>query len=101
MVEVPETILFGAAIGIFIPLFIFLIKMIMETANTKNKMDLLQTNIQDMKDTLKRLANIGTDIKIFRLTIKNIEKDIMDLFSKKSRNTNHKLDTDDDNGSNI
>ena len=92
MVEIPETLLFGAAIGIFIPLFIFLIKMVMEQANTKNKLSAIDAHITDTKEWLKRLTDLETDLKILRITLKNIENNIMDLFGKKNRNTSSRLD---------
>ena len=96
MVEIPETILFGAAIGIFIPLFIFLIKMIMETANTKTRLDKLDKDVEEVKEKFNLLTELQSDIKVIKNTILRIEKDIVELFRRGRRDAVSRGSTHDE-----
>lgn len=69
MVEIPEAILLGSAVGIFIPLFVYLTKMIMEMANIKNKIVSIEGHMQEAKEMYQKVIVIESELKVIKADI--------------------------------
>lgn len=60
-------------------------KMLMETANTKTRLDKLDKDVEEVKEKFSIITEIQSDIKIIKITIIRIEKDIVELFRRGRR----------------
>lgn len=95
MVEIPETYLLFFIGAVFIPLFGFLIKMIMEQSANKAKMDVFSKHIEETKDHPTNLAAVRADITYIKERINSMNQDIKHLFRRQDRNRDME---DEDNG---
>lgn len=75
-ISIDENVLIFVAAGIFIPLFVFFIKLIIEIGVIKGKIDSLNANQIDTKKSIDAIAEIQSDIRILRIRVDNLERDI-------------------------
>lgn len=75
-IQIDETILFGAAIAIFIPLFVFFVKLIIEIGNIKGKLEAMCNNIEEHKKALDNTNQMHTDLRLINLRLDNIESEL-------------------------
>lgn len=86
MVDIPESYLITFLGVVFVPLFIFLMKMIIEQGNTKTKMDSMMTHIEESKDLFNKVFGHETEIKLIKQKLIHIENEIRQLFSRNRSN---------------
>lgn len=82
MVEIPESYLLTFLGVIFVPLFIFLIKMIIEQGNTKLKVDRMIDHIEESKTLIEHVHGHETEIKLIRQRLNQIEDELKHLFRR-------------------
>lgn len=82
MVDIPESYLLTFLGVIFVPLFIFLMKMIIEQGNTKTKIDSMMTHIDESKDLFSKVFGHETEIKLIKQKLIHLENEIRQLFSR-------------------
>lgn len=80
-IEINENVLLTIAGVIFVPIFVFLIKMIMEVANIRTKLDSFQAHIDATKDFIKHFTNVDYEIRWLKERLNDIEDDLKYLFS--------------------
>lgn len=88
MVEIPESYLLTFLGVIFVPLFIFLMKMIMEQGNTRTKVENIIRHIEETKDLVKQVYEHTTEIKLIRQRLDQIEAEVKDLCRLDRKNIN-------------
>ena len=76
MVFIDENILLGSAVAIFIPLFVFLVKLIIEVGNIKGKIEAMCDNIEEHKKSVSDMNTVKTDLKLINMRLDNIENEI-------------------------
>lgn len=76
MVFIDENILLGSAVAIFIPLFVFLVKLIIEVGNIKGKIDAMCLNIEDHKRSVSDMNTVKTDLRLIDMRLNNIEQEL-------------------------
>lgn len=64
---------------IFIPLFIFLIKMIITVGKIETRLDSLCQKITDVKSQTGDVVEMQSDIRILKLRTDNMEEEVHDL----------------------
>lgn len=69
MVEIDESILLTVAGMVFVPVFIFAIKMIMEVGNLKTRTDSTETYIKEAKEMYQRVIVAESEIKSMKQDI--------------------------------
>lgn len=97
MVEIPETALLTLSGLIFIPLFIYLIKNVMEQGNIRSKLERYEQHLDDTKDFFSKFTNIDAEISFIKQRLHNLESDFKDLFRRKTRD-NHGHNNNDKGG---
>ena len=75
-VSIDENILLGCAVAIFIPLFVFLVKLIIEVGNVKGRIETMCTNIEDYKKTVGDMNSVKTDLRLIDMRLTSIENEI-------------------------
>lgn len=98
MVEIPETYLIALGGMVFIPLFIFLMKMIMEQSNTRSKLDLLDRHLEETKDYPSNMTSFRADVAYIKDRLTRIEEDIKHLFRRQERGNHMKQGEGDSTG---
>lgn len=76
VVSIDENILLGAAVAVFIPLFVFLIKLIIEVGNIKGKIDAMCMNIEEHKRSVSDMNSIKTELKLIDMRLDNIDQEL-------------------------
>lgn len=89
MVEIPETALLTLSGLIFIPLFIYLIKNVMEQGNIKSKIEKYEKHLEDTRDFWSKFTNIDAEIGFIKQRLHNLEADLKDLFRRRTREDHH------------
>ncbi|MGE5661483.1 MAG: hypothetical protein ACM3X1_04475 [Ignavibacteriales bacterium] len=84
--EINENVLLTIAGVIFVPIFVFLIKMIMEVANIRTKLDAFQAHIDETKAYIKKILDFDYEIRLIKTRLAEIEDDLKYLFSERSNN---------------
>lgn len=74
-VSIDENILLGAGVAVFIPIFVFFIKLIIEIGNIKGRIETMCNNIEEHKKSLTDVNSIKTDLKLIDLRLDNIEEE--------------------------
>jgi ABC-type multidrug transport system fused ATPase/permease subunit len=82
MVEIPESYLIVFFGAVFIPLFIFLMKMIMEQGNTKSRIEILGTSLEESKELFNKVFENTTDIKLIKQRIGQMENEMKHVLRK-------------------
>lgn len=85
-IEINENVLLTIAGVIFVPIFVFLIKMIMEVANIRTKLDAFQAHIDETKVYIKKILDFDYEIRLIKTRLAEIEDDLKYLFSEHSNN---------------
>ena len=75
-ISIDENILLFIAGVIFIPVFIFFIKMIMEVGNIKNKVDGIDGFIKEFKVIIDKYRQDSTDLKILESRLSHVEDEM-------------------------
>ena len=82
MVEISESYLLFAAGAVFIPLFGFLIKMIIEQASNKNKIVEFEKHLDDAKEITKKVSDMDWQIKVLEQKLQELDQDLKEFFRK-------------------
>ena len=72
-ITIDENILLGAAAVIFVPLFVFFIKLIIEMGAIKGRLEAMCGNIQEHKKAVDEMIKVQSDINLIKLRLDNIE----------------------------
>lgn len=75
-VPIDESLLLGFMGMIFIPLFIFLIKMIITVGKIESRLDNLCQRFIEMKGERDNIVELQSDIRILKLRLDGMEEDI-------------------------
>lgn len=75
-IPLDENVLIFAAAGIFIPLFIFFIKLIIEIGVVKGKIDNLSIQSVDTKKAIDAIIECQSDIRILKIRMDNLEREV-------------------------
>lgn len=73
-IPIDENILIAAAGLIFVPLFIFFIKLIIEIGNMKIEQKSVQAQLSDQSKSLQLLNDVISEIKMVKLRLDNMER---------------------------
>lgn len=76
VVPIDENILLGAAVAIFIPLFVFLVKLIIEVGNIKGKIETMCDNITKHEKSVSDMIAVKTDLRLIEMRLNNIENEM-------------------------
>lgn len=79
VVELNENVLLGLAGLVFVPVFIFCVKMIIEVGNLNAKTDVIKSDIKDLKDKIISLEALERDNPVQTLRIETLQKEIEEL----------------------
>lgn len=74
-ITLDENVLIFVAGGVFIPLFVFLIKLIIEVGTIKGKIDTLTSSHVDTKRAIDAIVECQSDIRILKIRVDNLERD--------------------------
>ena len=80
-IEINENVLLTIAGVIFVPIFVFLIKMIMEVANIRTKLDTFDSHIDESKSAIKKIADFGYELRAIKTALADIDGDLKYLFN--------------------
>lgn len=80
-IEINENVLLTIAGVIFVPIFVFLIKMIMEVANIRTKLDIFDAHIEETRSNIKKVSDFGYEIRAIKTSLSDIDDDLKYLFS--------------------
>lgn len=75
-VSIDENILLGSAVAIFIPLFVFLVKLIIEVGNIKGRIETMCNNIEEHKKNVSDINSMKSDIRLIDMRLDNIENEL-------------------------
>lgn len=73
-IQIDENILLAAAGLIFVPLFIFFIKLIIQMSAIQGKIDNINDTIKEHKESINELNNVLYEIRMVKLRIDNVEQ---------------------------
>jgi hypothetical protein len=79
VVELNENVLLGLAGLVFVPVFIFCVKMIIEVGNLNAKTDTIKSDLKDLKDKMSVLEALERDNPVQTLRIETLQKEIEEL----------------------
>ncbi len=86
-IEINENVLLTIAGVVFVPIFVFLIKMIMEVANIRSKLDTFEAHIDESKTSLKKIADFNYEMRAIKGTLADIDDDLKYLFNSVYQDT--------------
>lgn len=92
MAEIPDAYLVLFFTGIFIPLFIFLMKMIIEQGKNSARLDKYDEHLQETK-------GITTMVALVKQRLEDLERDVKELFRKFNDGGRERRDRDRKYGS--
>lgn len=72
-ISIDENILMGAAAVIFVPLFVFFIKLIMQMATIQSQIQAMNASINEHKQAVTEFNRMLSDMRIIKLRLDNIE----------------------------
>lgn len=75
-ISLDENILLFIAGAVFIPVFIFFVKMIIELGSIKTKIDTLYSQIKGSEASVSKVVEQASDIRILKLRVDNVERDV-------------------------
>lgn len=87
MVEIPEAYIIFFLGVIFVPLFVFLVKMIIEAGKNATRLDLYDAHIEDTK-------KLPTTIELIKQRLEDLENDVKELFRRVGYRRNDYFDHD-------
>src|SRR5688572_2694043 len=80
-IEIDESLLLGLAALIFVPVFLFCIKMIMKVGTIESKLDNVHQHISSSQKDSVELNAAKTELRLLEARVKGIEKDVDYLLS--------------------
>jgi len=92
-ISIDENLLLGIAALVFIPVFLFCIKMIMKVGTLESKIDNVTNHLVGTEKANRELTEAKTDIKLIELRVKGLEKDVDYLLSRDRGRSGQSLDT--------
>ena len=75
-VPLDENLLLGVAGLIFVPLFIFFVKLLIEIGGIKNRLEYMYTSMEEYKNTISYVNDVRYDIRDIKRRIDQIERDL-------------------------
>lgn len=75
-ISLDENILLFIAGAVFIPVFIFFVKMIIELGSIKTKIDTMYSQIKGSEASVGKVVEQASDIRILKLRVDNVERDV-------------------------
>ena len=75
VVSLDENLLLGASVAIFVPLFIFFVKLIIEIGGIKNSLQSMNDQIDDYKQTAGYVNDVRYDIRDIKRRLSEMESD--------------------------
>jgi hypothetical protein len=88
VIQIEETILIAVAGLVFIPVFLFCIKMIIELGNNKVKMEHMEDHIKKSAHYYDRIEKLDRIISVYEIKLEQHDKDISSLYDRTRRNDN-------------
>jgi hypothetical protein len=74
-IPLDENILLTVAGLVFVPVFVFFVKLIIEVGNIKNKLDSIGEQIKETELSIEKIREHESDIRILKLRVDNLEKE--------------------------
>jgi uncharacterized protein YoxC len=81
-ISLDENILLFIAGAVFIPVFIFFVKMIIELGSIKTKIDTLYSQMKGSEASVSKVVEQASDIRILKLRVDNLERDVDHLVKR-------------------
>lgn len=74
VVSIDENVLLGVVLALFVPLFIFFVKLIVEIGAIKNRMESIVEEMKEYHLMIHEISGLHSDINLIKLRLENIER---------------------------
>lgn len=72
-IPLDENLLLGVAGLVFVPVFIFFVKLTIEVGNIKNKLDGIGEQIKETEISIEKIRELASDLRVLKLRVDNLE----------------------------